>query len=376
MSLRRWLPAFLVLALVMLCPCAYGAAPGVDKIIEALRERESKVNTLVALWNTRIDYPSGAMFGKYPCEPTVVRDKWTLIIDCSRLYYDWRGHYYSPDEGQFLASHHRGTFAKGVGHELFVAPARNEPSGVIALQEEGWEMSSGYLWPLLIAFRLTDPVLGRGELDKMQVLGNSQFDGHSCVVVELPDKKFMVTHRLWLDRTNGYRLVKLQCIGPDRNISAKTEFHYAANEGINSLRLASWTYTECDKKAPPVWTNSIDAFTVNEPISADRMRVTFPVGTSVYDKLSGTEYVVQAEHEGPELQEIVPESTVDELVEEQVSRVREETESGAGSPDRSVPRQRPAEDRSASGFLLPAVGGGACIAVVVILLVARGRARQ
>ncbi|GAG41605.1 unnamed protein product, partial [marine sediment metagenome] len=210
----------LVLALAMGTPQAVAADAEAADVVAKLTARQEQVKSFRYAWRSEhlvpkggrnhlyqympLDSPSGPVELPQPPQDTSVEEVCTLMVQGSNISYRKKGAIWSTVESRNVPDDSSEAYVDGVGYEL---------STTHGYGGRAWEsevLSRIPLQPLLVAYRLFDPVLGLAKAADVALLGRAEQDGHPCIVIEYVDDAHPpgVRHRGWLAEDLDYSIIR------------------------------------------------------------------------------------------------------------------------------------------------------------------------
>ncbi len=363
------------------------AALDVQRIIELVRAREQQVRTVHCTWTVEHLTPKGALNildagqggpagGDSPQEDTVLQDTVTVIIGGQKLFWSLDAWIFSAITRQFERSQAIAAIVDGKSVCL------KEGGKQAVVGPPGWFTTALLdFWPVLVAYRMLDPVLGKVKPEDLRVIGRAEHDGHPCVVLEQSRSLGRGPRFWWLAEDQDYCPVQWRTERADGTVSGHAALQFEKNE------QGLWCLTSWDLQCllgPGGSLVGSQAATVtelrlNEPVAPSVFEITFPPGTRVHDRFSEVDYVVGEKGERP-LE--VKDTLSDEAMEEFVEKLRREhlPAEGAEGDKRVAPAEQPkapvappveavAPPRRLSPYHWLLIGCG-----VVLLVVAAGAA--
>ncbi len=363
----------------------------VAEIVQMVKSRQQQVRTVDCTWSSVTLYPKGpAAYWSELAEArqsaeaseATVQDVRRLVIDGDRMRFERRGPMWNLDEGRFEGAEELAVFADGRERLLFAGRHGVPPrSGSTGARNHG--VSAVHNYPVLMAYRLFDPVFGGPDPEQVELVGNAIWEGQRCVVIEHWDRRRQgaIWDRWWLAEDLGYRVVHWRSMWPDGKVASQVTMQYERDKR-GDWRLVSWDLqfgSGPQGEALELTKSKVTRLLLNEPVPPSEFELEFPPGTTVYDGIEDIRYVVgeQREH-APEMKDALSDAAMEEFV-ENVRREHLPAE-GAEADKRVAPAEQPkapvappveavAPPRRLSPYYWLLIGCG-----VVLLVVAAGAA--
>lgn len=303
-----------------------------DEIVQQVIGRQDQVRSIRCTWTSQKHIPRGSdrEFSAdggltetgLPDKDTLLEDTMTVVIDGRKLF--WR------QDAWVLNGRQDASVLNGVREE-FVRLQRSAavvggeavtlidgPTGVIE-RAAGGQAATDLLniWPVLAAYRLFDPVLGRVKPEHLTLVGRAEFEGHPCVVLEEGPHPGGAYRQWWLAEDQDYCPVQWQQWREDASQHfCQGRMRYEKNlEGLWYLKSWDVAWHEAWGLVESFAATPIEV-RLNEPVDPGVFEIIFPPGTSVYGRLRDMDYVLGEEGHGAlEKQNVVSDQVMDEFVE-------------------------------------------------------------
>jgi hypothetical protein len=226
-------------------------------------------------------------------EDVTFEKKSSVIVSGSRMTTCFEGPNWNKD--RFVSELYRSVF-DGRNSKSFHAPASEDlhPTGNINSIRMNQDADSNFCIPIQLAFRAFDPILGRYEEHKMQVIDEKSHIGNrECICVE--EKKPAYVARCWVDPGRDYNVVRYAMVFdgfPDYQCDIEYTLHdnfgwipqswhnVLHNTNSQSVKLSY------DRRA------SVTSFEINGLVEDQEFQLEFPPRTEVKDWINDQRFVV------------------------------------------------------------------------------------
>ncbi|MFO8008848.1 MAG: hypothetical protein R6V05_14060 [Candidatus Brocadiia bacterium] len=226
------------------------AAPA--SVIEQIEARESNAQTLHYEWVEQQEVDLGALPSWDPETERVglptgegeslPRDmRFAVVVDGSQARTERSGpganvvtRELEPD---FQASVHLQTHTVRLD-------AEGQQVGRLVPQPSYWDLA---VVPVIDAYRLLDPALGRADPAELVVAGRETFRGHPCLIIEqvqLSPDTGKGGGRWWLAEDMDYAVLKSQSLNQKEEVHGEAVLQYEPDPEVG-WRLTSWEWPFC-----------------------------------------------------------------------------------------------------------------------------------
>ena len=268
----------------------------------------------------------------------------TIVMDGRKVFFDTQDGIYNAEMRDLSQYGMIGTFVDGRAMQL-----SSRGRGYVVPDSDVLTMI--YFYPLMWAYRLFDPVLGRADPDRLALVGRAEHDGHPCIVVEQETHDGSLD-RWWLSEDQDGCPLLWEYLYAEGKTGTSAAMTYE-REGQGPWHLTSWRIEVLSRQGAleQSVTATVTEVRLNEPIDPSTFEMTFPPGTPVWNEFDRTEYVVG---QNPEPQAAEPSVLSDKAMEGFVEKVEKET--GARRPEpRATVLREPAEPAAAARPAAPPV---------------------
>jgi len=337
-------------------------------VVKAVTARQQGVRSCRFTWTARTLAPKASMpLGVYPeattsdlpLEDTSLEEQYSVLLDGQKLRHDRKGWGWNLSFGRFQRETTSQAYVEGVARSL------DNTTGMVTPRLD--DVHPVEVSPILDEFRMLDPVLGEAKSQRLRLIGEAEFGGHRCALVEWRDERGEppLIDDWWLAEDLDYSIVQWQYkAGDERLLVQVGDMKYVKDPEVG-WRPKSWTLTKFVPVSgiPQTTRCEVTEAVFNQEVLADAFDIVFPPGTRVGNHFGGADYVVGdvAEHSAspPRPAQLHPPSAGSAAPE----RVREQ----AGPPGPTGRTPAPARKGPLSTWLL--VGGGALVLLIVLAIV-------